>query len=154
MVLLKRRSSFCSINRLPEVDERENFPQLRAKWERLIEVRDEVLKALEEARNAKTIGKSLEAKVTIYADQDVLDLLNEDAKQFAQSCIVSQLVIAGSKDSAPSDALVLEKTAILIEKADGEKCERCWSYSESVGQNENHPTICSRCAEVIEKHYV
>ena len=47
----------------------------------------------------------------------------------------------------------LEKTSIVVEKADGEKCERCWSYSETVGQNEKHPTLCARCAEIVINHY-
>ncbi|CAM5187391.1 Isoleucine--tRNA ligase OS=Ureibacillus acetophenoni OX=614649 GN=ileS PE=3 SV=1 [Ureibacillus acetophenoni] len=138
----------------PEVDERSNFPQLREKWNKVIVLRDEVLKALEEARNAKVIGKSLEAKVLVYADQNVVDIINDEAVNFAQISIISQLQVAGNKEDAPENALVLEKLAIVVEKADGEKCERCWSYSETVGQHENHPTLCVRCADVVEKYYV
>ncbi|KGR73822.1 isoleucine--tRNA ligase [Ureibacillus sinduriensis] len=138
----------------PELDEHSNFPELRAKWEKVIAVRDDVLKALEEARNAKIIGKSLEAKLTIFASEDVAALLNDPAVNFAQSCIISQLEVVTGKETAPETALVLEKTSIVVEKAGGEKCERCWSYSETVGQNASHPTLCSRCADVVEKHYV
>ena len=138
----------------PEVDEHSNFPELRTKWEKVIAVRDEVLKALEEARNAKTIGKSLEAKLTIFANEEVTALLNDTAVNFAQSCIISQLEVVTGKENAPENALVLDKTSILVEKAGGEKCERCWSYSETVGKNEAHSTLCSRCADVVEKHYV
>ena len=56
---------------------------------------------------------------------------------FAQLSIVSQFVVAGTKEDAPENALVLDKTAIVVEKADGEKCERCWTYSETVGQMKN-----------------
>ena len=133
----------------PEVVEHSNFPELRAKWEKVIAVRDEVFKALEEARNAKTIGKSLEAKVTIYANEEVTALLNDSAVNFAQSCIISQLEVVTGKENAPENALVLEKTSLVVEKAGGEKCERCWSYSETVGQNEAHSTLCSRCADVV-----
>ena len=136
----------------PEVDVQENFEDLRAKWVKIIDVRDDILKALEEARNAKTIGKSLEAKVTVYAKEDVAALLNDANIDFAQLSIVSAFEVA-SIDKAPADALVLEHASIVVEKATGEKCERCWSISESVGANEAHPTVCARCAEVVEKYY-
>ena len=138
----------------PEVDEQANFAELRAKWNKIIAIRDEVLKALEEARNAKVIGKSLEAKLSVYADSDVTALLNDANINFAQLSIVSQFVVAGTKDQAPENALVLDKTAIVVEKADGEKCERCWTISETVGSNEKHSTLCTRCAEVVENYYV
>ena len=48
-------------------------------------------------------------------------------------------------------ALKLESVSVLVEKADGEKCERCWTISETVGTDETHPTLCARCAEVVEK---
>ena len=138
----------------PEVDEQANFADLRAKWNKIIAIRDEVLKALEEARNAKVIGKSLEAKLSVYADSDVVALLNDSNVDFAQLSIVSQFVVAGTKEQAPENALVLDKTAIVVEKADGEKCERCWTISETVGSNEKHSTLCTRCADVVEKYYV
>ncbi|WP_413365370.1 isoleucine--tRNA ligase [Lysinibacillus sp. 3P01SB] len=138
----------------PEVEEKENFGQLREKWAKVIEIRDEVLKALEEARNAKVIGKSLEAKISVYAESETVELLNDANIDFAQLCIVSQFVIAGSKENAPDNALVLGQTALVVEKADGEKCERCWTISETVGTNEAHATLCTRCAEVVEKYYV
>ncbi|MGM9951514.1 MAG: isoleucine--tRNA ligase [Lysinibacillus sp.] len=137
----------------PEVDEKENFASLREKWAKVIEIRDEALKALEEARNAKVIGKSLEAKISVYADSETVELLNDANIDFAQLCIVSQFNIAGSKENAPENALVLDQTSLVVEKADGEKCERCWTISETVGTNEAHSTLCARCAEVVEKYY-
>lgn len=151
---LNAEEASVQLTDFPEVDERSNFAQLREKWSKVITLRDEVLKALEEARNAKVIGKSLEAKVVIYADSNVLDIINDEAVNFAQISIVSQLQVAGTKDAAPENALVLDKLSIVVEKAEGEKCERCWSYSDTVGQHENHPTVCARCADVVEKHYV
>ncbi|WP_155590152.1 isoleucine--tRNA ligase [Lysinibacillus cavernae] len=136
----------------PSVDEQANFESLRTKWEKIIDVRDDILKALEEARNAKTIGKSLEAKVTVYAKEDVVALLNDANIDFAQLSIVSAFEVA-TIDEAPADALALEHVSIVVEKATGEKCERCWSISETVGANEEHPTVCARCAEVVEKYY-
>ncbi|MGG1214793.1 isoleucine--tRNA ligase [Micromonospora provocatoris] len=137
----------------PSVDEQANFDELREKWETIIEVRDDILKALEEARNAKTIGKSLEAKVTVYAKPEVLALLNDANIDFAQLSIVSNFGVAPI-ESAPAEALALEHVSIVVEKATGEKCERCWSISATVGANDAHPTVCARCAEVVEKYYV
>jgi len=137
----------------PSVDEQANFDELREKWETIIDVRDDILKALEEARNAKTIGKSLEAKVTVYAKPEVLALLNDANIDFAQLSIVSNFGVAPI-ESAPAEALALEHVSIVVEKATGEKCERCWSISATVGANDAHPTVCARCAEVVEKYYV
>ncbi len=139
---------------IPEVDERANFEELRTKWTKIIAVRDEILKALEEARNAKVIGKSLEAKLSVYADEEVAALLADTNVDFAQLSIVSAFEVAGAKAAAPENALVLDKTAIVVEKANGEKCERCWTISETVGQAEAHPTLCTRCADVVENYYV
>ncbi|WP_107839234.1 isoleucine--tRNA ligase [Metasolibacillus meyeri] len=138
----------------PEVDEQANFEELRVKWTKIIAVRDEVLKALEEARNAKTIGKSLEAKLTVYADAEVAELLQDANINFAQLSIVSAFEVAGTKADAPANALALDKTAIVVEKAEGEKCERCWTISQTVGTNDKHATLCARCADVVEKYYV
>ncbi|MER2105492.1 MAG: isoleucine--tRNA ligase [Solibacillus sp.] len=138
----------------PEAVEQANFAELRAKWTNIIAVRNEVLKALEEARNAKVIGKSLEAKLTIYADADVAAVLTEESLNFAQLSIVSALEVAGEKATAPAEALVQEKTAIVVTKAEGEKCERCWTISETVGTNDKHETLCARCADVVEDYYV
>lgn len=137
----------------PEVDVQANFDSLRTKWEKIIDVRDDILKALEEARNAKTIGKSLEAKVTVYAKEDVVALLNDANIDFAQLSIVSAFEVAAIEE-APAEALTLEHVSIVVEKATGEKCERCWSISETVGSNQAQPTVCARCAEVVEKYYV
>lgn len=137
----------------PEVEEHDDFAQLAVKWAKIIDVRDEVLKALEEARNAKVIGKSLEAKITVYANDEIVKLLTDDNIDFAQLCIVSAFEIGGVKEQAPAESVVLEYSAIVVEKANGEKCERCWTISETVGSNEAHPTVCSRCANVVSKYY-
>ncbi|MEK4629631.1 MAG: isoleucine--tRNA ligase [Solibacillus sp.] len=148
------KSASVQLTDFPEVDEKANFAELRTKWSKIIAVRNEVLKALEEARNAKTIGKSLEAKISVYADSETVELLNDANIDFAQLSIVSQFVIAGSKEEAPAEGLVLDKTTLVVEKADGEKCERCWTISQTVGTSEAHSTLCKRCAEVVENYYV
>ncbi|MGF9976099.1 isoleucine--tRNA ligase [Viridibacillus arvi] len=138
---------------MPEAVEQEDFKALRTKWAQIITVRNAILKALEEARNAKVIGKSLEAKVTVFADETTTALLSDQDINFAQLNIVSEFVVGGETTQAPAEAVVVDNVAVLVEKATGEKCERCWSISETVGQSESHPTLCANCADVVEKYY-
>ncbi|WP_342600575.1 isoleucine--tRNA ligase [Psychrobacillus sp. FSL H8-0483] len=139
---------------MPDAIEYPAFEALAPKWTKIIELRDDVLKALEEARNAKTIGKSLEAKVTLYVKDDYKSLFETDAIDFAQLFIVSKFALGGAQSEAPANSLVLEHSSVLVEKADGEKCERCWTISETVGSDEKHATLCTRCADVVENNYI
>lgn len=125
---------------------------LRERFSRLMLVRDDVLKALEEARNAKVIGKSLEAKVTVVLPEKMAGILTADDIDYAQFFIVSKFQ-EGEEGKMPADALKLDAATVLVEKADGEKCDRCWTISESVGNDDDHPELCSRCAEVVKKYY-
>jgi isoleucyl-tRNA synthetase len=138
----------------PEASTHESFEALRTKYQQLMLVRDDVLKALEEARNAKTIGKSLEAKVTVYVNKELLEAFDTTKIDFAQFFIVSDFTLGGLKEEAPSEALTLDVASVVVVKAQGEKCERCWTISSKVGENDKHPTLCPRCADVVEKYYV
>lgn len=135
---------------MPDAVDYPEFKELAAKWDKIMNLRDDVLKALEEARNAKTIGKSLEAKVALYVTDEYKALFDTDAIDFAQLFIVSKFELGGAPSDAPANSLALEYASVVVEKADGEKCERCWTISESVGTNEAHPTLCERCAEVVK----
>ncbi|MFJ8066188.1 isoleucine--tRNA ligase [Psychrobacillus sp. NPDC096426] len=136
---------------MPDAVQYPDFTDLATKWTKIMELRDDVLKALEEARNAKTIGKSLEAKVTLYVKDEYKSLFETNALDFAQLFIVSQFELV---EAAAENSLVLEHASVLVEKADGEKCERCWTISETVGTNEKHATLCTRCADVVEENYM
>jgi isoleucyl-tRNA synthetase len=138
----------------PEATTHESFEGLRTKYQQLMLVRDDVLKALEEARNAKTIGKSLEAKVTVYVKKELLEAFDTTKIDFAQFFIVSDFTLAGLKEEAPAEALTLDVASVIVVKAQGEKCERCWTISSKVGENDKHSTLCPRCADVVEKYYV
>jgi isoleucyl-tRNA synthetase len=107
-------------------------------WERVFSIRDEVLRALEEARNAKEIGSSLEAKVILTADKDTTRFLMDYFDQLRYLFIVSQVEVH------EGDAL-----SVRVSKADGEKCERCWNYSVRVGESAEYPTVCERCVEAL-----
>jgi len=111
---------------------------LMARWERIFSIRDEVLKALEEARNAKQIGSSLEAKVVLTADAETTRFLLDVYDQLRYIFIVSQVEVQAG------DSLKVE-----IQNADGTKCERCWNYSTRVGEFPRFPTVCERCNEAL-----
>lgn len=130
----------------------ESADALRERFSRLMLVRDDVLKALEEARNAKVIGKSLEAKVTVALPEKMAGILTANDIDYAQFFIVSKFQ-EGNEQEMPSEALKLDAATVLVEKADGEKCDRCWTISETVGNDADHPTLCSRCADVVKKYY-
>ena len=120
-----------------------------ARWGKLFEVRGEVLKALERARQAKQIRGSLDAQVYLRADGDWAPLLRDYQDQLRAIFIVSAVQLG--RDSVPevqpSDLSGLE---IAVRPADGQKCARCWNYSARVGSFATYPTVCERCAPVLE----
>ena len=107
-----------------------------AAWAGLIEVRNQVNAALEQARNEKKIGKSLEAKVTIPAAK-LSGARQVSMEELADLLIVSQVEVSADVDD------------IQVAPAQGEKCERCWKHHIKVGADANHPTLCPRCAKVM-----
>jgi isoleucyl-tRNA synthetase len=122
----------------------------RAKnWDRLLVVREEVLKALEPARAAKTISSGLEARVTLAAGSELARLLEKYATNLPALFIVSQVEIA-NRNGQNTASSAPEGLEIPVERAKGAKCERCWNYSTHVGeQNDYHPAICERCVATI-----
>lgn len=129
---------------IPRVEEYNNALELKEKYEKFLELRDDVLKALEEARNAKIIGKSFNAKVTIYPNEEILEFLNELNANLQQIFIVSQLEISTLK--APNEAYKFDNLSVLVENALGHTCSRCWQVVKEV----NEDNICARCEEVIK----
>lgn len=118
-----------------------------AKWDRLHAIRDDVNKALEIARAAKVIGKSLEASVTIHADGELLSFLKGVEAELTTLFIVSAVALEdGGKGEFTGE---VEGMSVTVKEAEGTKCERCWMISESVGTNPEHPTLCDRCATVL-----
>lgn len=138
---------------MPEAEDLgEQAQALKERFATLMLIRDDVLKALEVARNEKGIGKSLEAKVTVYVPEQLQDVFKLDDVNYGQFFIVSKFV-EGEATSASAEALQLDAVSVLVEEADGEKCDRCWTISETVGSDETHPEICARCADVVKNHY-
>jgi isoleucyl-tRNA synthetase len=124
-------------------------PAKAANWEKLLAVRTEVLRALEAARNAKTISGALEAKVVLSAAKDLAPLLEQYKSWLPALFIVSQVELAAA---APADAQKSESLpglSVAVQRADGAKCERCWNYSRHVGENSDYPTVCERCVKAL-----
>ena len=143
---------FVQLSDMPEVKNFEGTADLEQKWDHVMELRDEVLKALEEARNEKKIGKSLTAQLHIYADSDAKALL-ENVANLEKLFIVSGAKVAGTKAEAPAEAKVYEELAISVSPAEGETCERCWQVKTDVGSDSSYPTLCASCAETVKNHY-
>jgi isoleucyl-tRNA synthetase len=120
----------------------ESHEALLAEWERLFAIRDDVLRALEEARVAKQIGSSLQAKVTLQASGSALELLQRHQSDLRYLFIVSQVDLSAGQSDGVS---------IAISVAEGEKCERCWNYSTRVGEWERYPTVCERCVAALKE---
>ena len=119
-------------------------------WDRLLQVREEVLKALEPVRAAKTITSGLEARVTLAAKTELAALLRAYAAYLPGLFIVSQVEIvdAAAQGAAPSG---IEGLQIRVERAQGKKCERCWNYSTHVGESADYPTLCERCVAALNE---
>ena len=105
-------------------------------------------KSLEIARNDKKIGASLEATVTLYCSDELYDLLNSvPMDELADLMIVSRVELVKGEGG---NASALEGLGVTTEHAVGDKCERCWKYTADIGTHPAHPTLCARCASVIE----
>ena len=132
----------------PEVDEKYDDKELEEKWNKIIELKTDVAKALEEARANKVIGHSLNAKVTLYVNEDnkhYYELIKNNLELLQTVFIVSGLEIEDNKRKSEGN-----KVGIEVKVADGEKCERCWMYSTTVGEDKENPTICHRCSEHLK----
>jgi len=116
--------------------------ELARRWEVIWQVREEVSKALENARREKLIGLSLDARVSIVLPKGLYDVLHQHEDQLKTVFIVSQVALSTGDD--------VKDVRVKVKKAEGQKCVRCWVYDTSVGQNADHPAICRRCIETIE----
>ena len=116
-----------------------------------MELRREVAKGLEGARQAKLIGQSLDAHVELYVPEPWQELVRAYAGFLDTLFIVSKVTIA--IDGPPRGAVASEAIdglCMIIHKAPGQKCERCWRYQEDVGRTPEHPTVCGRCAVCLQ----
>ena len=119
-------------------------------WELLIEVRSEVLKILEKARKDKFIGDSLQAKVKLNSPAKYRDLLRTYQAFLPTLFIVSQVEI---EENLPAEKYLhqTDDLNVLILRADGTKCERCWNYSTDVGEDKGFETVCQKCSSALKE---
>ncbi len=146
------RTESVFLSDFPAVDEGLIDRDLERRWEGLIETRDVVNKAIELKRAEKIIGNSLEAKVVLFAEEERLSLLREYEGFLPTLLIVSQ---AGVKTygEAPGDAFRDEEAgglAVVVGRAEGRKCLRCWNWSPTVGTFDDAPEVCQRCYRVLK----
>jgi isoleucyl-tRNA synthetase len=163
---------------IPECDPGRTDPELAGKWDQVLKIRSEILKALEAARNGGLIGHPLDAKVILYESDSAGDkipaLLSAYATGWPEIAIVSQVEVINEPPPSPvreASAAVAETSAVIsgslpdgdgwfytsamlqgtivVRKAEGAKCQRCWNYKTSVGEDSAHPTVCDRCASVL-----
>ncbi len=120
----------------------------RTHWEQLLRVRDEVLRALEQARQAKRLNASLEARILLGAEGALASLLRDYAAVLPALFIVSQVELVAPGPPAQRSERMPE-LYLAVQRAEGSKCERCWNYSVHVGQNNEFPTLCERCIPVV-----
>jgi isoleucyl-tRNA synthetase len=146
------------ISKFPEIEERFLNDSFEQRWQRLLMIRDEVNKALEISRKNKMLGSSLEANVSLYLSEDLYNLLSP-FKDFLPALFIVSGVSIKTDSKGPvedpthrEEAFVSEEMkglSVLVKKAEGKKCDRCWNYSLEVGKDEKHPTICPRCLGVL-----
>src|SRR5947209_13636964 len=118
------------------------------RWARLFDVRELVLRRLEEARVQKKIGSSLEARVVLIAKGKHYEFLKHFEEQLRYVFIVSQVTVT-QVHSAMGAIESPSGVSVLVERAAGEKCERCWNYSKRVGEFTRYTTVCERCVEAL-----
>lgn len=150
---LPEPEEYVQLTEIPEAVSFDHEDELLATWDAFMELRSHVLKALEEARDAKLIGRSLEAEADLYvtpSQQTTLDNLNADA---ALMFGISNLRVH-SVDETPADAEVFnDKAAVKVSVAQGETCERCRMVKEDVGSDPDFPQLCARCAQLVRENY-
>jgi isoleucyl-tRNA synthetase len=119
---------------------------LESDWDTLLAVRHEALKALEAARAEKKIGGGLEAQLHVAAPDPLFPVLDRHRDQLRYLFIVSDVELEKSAASNGDTGLM-----ITVNRAPGEKCERCWNYSIHVGEDKTYPTVCERCSAVLSE---
>jgi isoleucyl-tRNA synthetase len=135
---------------LPDVNHEWQDESLAERWNLLLQVRGEVTKALEEARAQKRIGHPLDAAVTISANDDLFAALGPFEGDLRALLIVSKaLLVKAEKIELAFKSSEIEGLEILVQPAEGEKCERCWVYDTTVGSDDQQPTICNRCRQAL-----
>ncbi len=143
----KERPASVHLAEFPPMNS-ETDTELLHNWGRLFGIRDLVLLKLEEARNQKVIGGSLEAHVVLIALDEHYDFLKRYEDDLRYIFIVSQVSLT-QVHTAVGTSKSPVSVSVQVKHAEGEKCERCWNYSTRVGESERYPTVCERCVTAL-----
>lgn len=149
---LQEEAEYAQLADFEEVKVYPNTEVLYALWPKFLSFRDEVNKTLEEARNNKIIGKSLEAKLHIYPNAEVAEMLHQVGAELNTYLIISQSMLH-ENEQAPETASHYDGFSLTVEHALGNTCERCRGVYESVGTLKEAPSLCTRCAEIVLHHF-
>ena len=150
---LHQAEQYAYLANMPQVQEIAGADQLREQWSDFMKFRSEVQKALEEARNAKVIGKSMQASVTVYPTAQLADMLNGLHANIMQLLIVSDFKLEAAGTKAPAAATEFADGAIVVEHAAGDVCERCRMTTTTVGDDAQFPMLCARCSAIVRANY-
>ena len=101
------------------------------------------------ARQEKVIGHPLDARVSVIPTKELEWLIKEEARNLKESLIISQLIVGAEEGGRAFESKEIPGLKVYVVPAKGKKCERCWNFSEKVGENKEHPVICERCVEAI-----
>lgn len=143
------KASSVHLGEFPIVDNSKLDQDLEQRWGRLRDVREAVMRFLEEARRTKMIGNALEAQVNIYVEGELEELLDAYQTRLADIFIVSQVNLLSKPIGDDAAAQSLTGLQVKIEKAEGEKCQRCWKWLPSVGQDPRYPAACHPCTQTL-----
>ncbi len=147
----KGRPASVHQTQLPEVDASLVNAGLAERWNAILAVRDEVKKALEEARDKKVIGHSLDAAVALSLPEAFLEMVQPTPEELRPVFIVSNVsIVSGGGLEETYRSTRMPGVAILVGPGPGAKCERCWIRDPSVGTHKTHKTVCSRCLQTLE----
>ena len=124
------------LTEMPKVDDKYNDEELVAKWDRIYEIRESILVDIEKARAEKTVGHPLDAMITITTKGNDYEFMKDLSQVLEMILIVSKVKIEEG-----------EEKKVVVEKAPGYKCARCWKYDEDIGRDKHNPDICPRCIE-------
>ncbi|MCI1360054.1 MAG: class I tRNA ligase family protein, partial [Lactobacillus sp.] len=148
---LQEPEAYAQLADMPVVENYPNADELKTNWAAFMDLRSDVLKALEEARDQKLIGKSFEAKLTLYPTAETKAVLDKLAANVQQILIISQLTIAD--EPAPADTEQFASGAVKVEHAQGEVCPRCRMIKNDLGTDKRLPMLCARCAQIVADNY-
>jgi len=150
---LKEDEEFVQLSEMPEVTHYSNETAVIENWNSFMNLRGHVLKVLEEARDAKEIGKSLEARLDLYVSESNMKMLEDLDANVQQMLEVSDLHIQAIDDAPSESTNFNDGVALVASPAEGEVCQRCRMTSTDVGSDDAYPELCARCAAIVRAEY-